>query len=277
MKEAIKMMHRMQRERHVEKRDTKLRLDEARSTLPPCILVMTSLKEAQTVAASLNTDLSVASASGKDSEKNTIPKAVTPAAGVRRQLAKGGWYSLSTEEQQFIIMDIEVNRHSGKYDWLFEDEEAKNRERIAKGKKPMPYPPSVSAAVQPFQMSKIETEYILQQPFNLLNRHEMRIRKLFTKFHDDISEIEREMQSLGYGFDAHLAERTRAKASFLHSSEEQSWASMDRVLHAEVRRRLTRCHRFRYSITLFAISFLTSFLSCQPSNYISSVSSLLHA
>lgn len=36
------------------------------------------------------------------------------------------------------------------------------------------------------------------------------------------------------GFDPHLAEKTRAKHADSHTREEQEWASVDRVLHAEV-------------------------------------------
>ena len=83
----------------------------------------------------------------------------------------------------------------------------------------------------------MEIQYILETPFSMLNRREMIVRKLVTKYHDDKEFLRKSIQALAYSFDPHLAERTRAKNPDMYTPEERDWSSVDRVLHPEVRSR----------------------------------------
>ncbi len=84
------------------------------------------------------------------------------------------------------------------------------------------------------RISNVEIEHILSQPFSMLNRKEMIIRKLFTKYHDNPELMKRGLAAASFGFDPHLAERTRAKDYNAYTKEEKEWASVDRILHSEV-------------------------------------------
>ena len=83
----------------------------------------------------------------------------------------------------------------------------------------------------------------------MLNRREVMVRKLLSKFHDDPEILTRGQANLTFGFDPHLAERTRAKNPKAYSKEQTEWVSVDRVLHPEV------CFYFYFLyIFLFLIS-----------------------
>ena len=81
----------------------------------------------------------------------------------------------------------------------------------------------------------MEIEYILDTPFSMLSRKEVVVRKLLTKYHDDKEALQKSLAAVAYSFDPHLAERTRAKNPKGYTQEENSWASVDRVLHPELR------------------------------------------
>lgn len=84
------------------------------------------------------------------------------------------------------------------------------------------------------RLNKSEIEYILEAPFSMLNRREIIVRKLLTKYHDDKEFMKRAISAVAYSFDPHLAERVRAKHPSSYSKEEKEWASVDRILHPEV-------------------------------------------
>lgn len=62
----------------------------------------------------------------------------------------------------------------------------------------------------------------------------MIIRKLITKFHDNPEVLKRKIAATAYGFDPHLAERTRAKDPHAYTRDELEWSTVDKVLHPEV-------------------------------------------
>jgi hypothetical protein len=227
--EGIALMHKFQRERQREKVKNKEDLTIARRDLPACIALLRSLYEASNVAASLNTTIAGASASA-GSGKDAVPVISTPAEDIRRIFRREGFNTLSLEEQQWCIMDQALNPH--KYEWLREAEEEENQKRLLLGKKPKVK--KLSAAVEAFKISKIEIEHILSQPFSMLNRKEMIIRKLMKKFHDNSELIKRGYAAAAYGFDPHIAERTRAKNYSSFTKEEREWASIDKILHPQV-------------------------------------------
>jgi hypothetical protein len=68
----------------------------------------------------------------------------------------------------------------------------------------------------------------------MLNRREVIIRKLLTKYHDDKDYMKKTISSIANSFDPHLAERVRSKHPRSYSREEKEWASVDRILHPEV-------------------------------------------
>ncbi len=68
----------------------------------------------------------------------------------------------------------------------------------------------------------------------MLNRREVTIRKLLTKYHDDIEFVRKSLSAVAYGFDPHLAERTRAKNPKSYTKEEQEWSTIDRIIHPEI-------------------------------------------
>lgn len=83
-------------------------------------------------------------------------------------------------------------------------------------------------------MSKVEIEYVLETPFSMLNRREVLVRKLLTKYHDDKEHMKKAISAVAYSFDPHLAERTRSKHPKQHSKEDKEWISVDKILHPEV-------------------------------------------
>ena len=106
---------------------------------------------------------------------------LTPAEDVRRAYKTKGWKSLSLEEQQWCIMDQAYRPE--KYEWLREREEEINAERIRRGKKPKTQ--RYKRAVEQFRITKLELDHLLVQPFAALTKHEMIVRKLMRKYHDD--------------------------------------------------------------------------------------------
>eukprot|EP01041_Mallomonas_annulata_P002218 gene2218-4307_t len=235
IKEGITMMYNFQRERQKEKNELKTVLEEARRDLPSCIAVLRSLVEASNIAASLNT--SVAGPSGKKSllapnsnNNGSIPRLVTPAENIRKQHMAEGWLSLNIEEQQWSLLDQALRPEL--YDWLREKEEEEDLARHEKGKKPKKR--KFNVAVEPYRHAKAEVESILNQPFSMLNRHDMLVRKLLSKYHDNQEMMRSKFAQAAYGFDPHLAERIRAKNVKTRSREEREWVSLDKILHPEI-------------------------------------------
>ena len=134
------MMYKFQRERQKEKEELKSKLAVARRDLPSCMSVLRSLAEAINVASSLNTSVfssSALAASGYPKASTTsggaLPKMSTPAENVRKQYRAEGCESLSLEEQQWTMLDKELNPDY--YEWLVEQEEEENLKRQERGKK----------------------------------------------------------------------------------------------------------------------------------------------
>ena len=236
VKEGIKMMHGFNRERQLEKINIKDSLVNYRRDLPACIALLRSYQEAANVAITLNTTVqgkgaAVESTDSIKANGSFAARIQTPADIVRRQFKREGWDSLTLEEQQWLMLDQALVPH--KYEWLREKEEEENFKRMKMGKKKKKKKKH-NAAVEAFRMEKLEIEQILTQPFSMLNRHDVNVRKLLTKYHDDPEIIKRKRMQSVYGFDPHRAERTRAKQKALMSKQELEWASIDKVLHPEV-------------------------------------------
>ena len=116
-----------------------------------------------------------------------------------------------------------------------EREEKERAEQVALGKRAKDVSDKYDPAIDDFRLSKVEIEYIMNVPFSMLSRREVVIRKLLTKYHDDREALQKSLAAVAYSFDPHLAERTRAKHPKTYTTEELNWATVDRVLHPEVR------------------------------------------
>lgn len=75
----------------------------------------------------------------------------------------------------------------------------------------------------------------METPFSMLNRREVVVRKLLTKYHDDVDAVKRSISAVAYNFDPHLAERVRAKHPRTYTKEEKEWSTVDRIIHPEVK------------------------------------------
>lgn len=233
IREGIAMMHDLQRQRQAEKKSLKVDLENYRRDLPSCMALLRSLQEASNVAAALNTSIQGPAAdshAGKSSEPVGLPKMLTPAETVRATFKRDGWDLLELEHRQWIMLDQALN--PVKYEWLREQEEAERQELLDLGKKPKKK--KYNAAIEAFMLSKTEIQHILRSGFATLNRREVVVRKLLTKYHDDPEIMARSQAIAAHGFDPHIAERVRAKNPKAYSKEEQEWSSVDRVLHPEI-------------------------------------------
>jgi hypothetical protein len=231
IKEGMSLMHEFRRQREDEKQRLKNELHNARRDLPACISVLRSFVEATNVAASLNTTVQSAFANySTASNEIAAPTVSTPAEDVRRALKREGFKALSLEEQRWLMLDQTLNPN--KYEWLKEKTDRENEDRVAMGKsaKELKYSPAVEA----YRMSKHDIMRILAMPFQQLSRREVTVRKLLTKYHDDAEGMKKAFMASSYGFDAFLAERTRAKHPRGYNKEEREWASVDKILHPEV-------------------------------------------
>ena len=230
LKGCINMMHIFQRQRRNEKKTIKQTLEVARRDLPVCMVLMSTLQVAAQVAASLNTSFNAGGGSSGGDDSSGIPVVSTPAEDVRRQHRRLGWGALSLEEQKWSIMDEGL--FPEKYDWLTEQHEEENMARALKGlgKKER----KLSAAVRVYDLDPSEIRHIQTQPFSMLTRREMLVRKLFAKFHDNMDQMLRDHAAIGSGFDKHIAERTRAKNYRNWSKDDKAWVTIDKKLHPEL-------------------------------------------
>lgn len=232
--EGIAMMHRLQREKQDEKAKLKADLTDARRDLPACIALLRSYQEAANVAISLNTTVqgkgATVASNTFSTGANTAGRIQTPADIVRRRYRREGWDSLSLEEQQWTILDQAMVPH--KYEWIKEKEEEENFRRMEMGKKPKKQK-KYNSAIEQYRMNKVEIGRIMAQPFAMLTRKEMNVRKLLVKFHDDADLIRRNKKQAVFNFDPKRAERTRGKQYAVMTKEEKEWSSIDKILHPE--------------------------------------------
>ena len=160
----------------------------------------------------------------------------SPAEDVRVRYRKDGWIALSLQEQQWTMLDKTLHPHL--YEWLVMQEKEEDEARKRMGKQPKIR--KLNPAVEPFCMSRYKIEWALDRDFMLLNRTEIMVRKLLSKYHDPVKiktrkmlQEEREIEKLRVlegrpredilnpvkaterPFDAFLCERTRAKSRVL--------------------------------------------------------------
>ena len=213
-----------------EKAKIRTELTELRQILPPCIALLRSLFEAASIAAVLNTTVQGVSAEQFTTDKKAAPPLRTPADIVRTRMKKDGFKSLTVEEQQWTVMDQQLNPQ--RYEWLREQQEEERNRRISAGKKIKPI--KLPAPVAPFEIAKVELLHIMKQPHSMLTRREQIIRKLLSKYHDNVDLMKRKSQGSSFGFDPSRAEKVRSTDFSAYSKEEKEWKSVDSVLHPEV-------------------------------------------
>jgi hypothetical protein len=232
IRDGISQMYSFQRDREKEKANIQSSLEIYRRDLPACMRILRNMPEAVNVAHTLNTVITgVAEEVGAAAlgDWGGI-KLSTPAEDVRRAVKQYGFDSLILEEQQWCLLDQSLN--PSKYEWLRELEEKEKQERAILGKAPKDR--KRNPQLEPYRLNKSEIGYILSTPFSMLTRREVTIRKLLTKYHDDIEVMKRSISAVGLSFDPHLAEKTRAKHPKSYSKEEKEWSTIDQVLHPEV-------------------------------------------
>lgn len=211
-----------------ERNKIKDELNDARSDLPACFSILRSFAEATQIATLLNTTMNTDLYQGTG---NNIPIVLkTPAEDLRSRMKLEGFKNLITEEQQWIVLDQSLN--PSKYDWLREKEEADAMEYEALGKKPEVV--KLDPSIAQYKIAKIEIEHIMKSPFSMLNRTEMIVRKLISKYHDDPKKIKDLSAGPVIGFDAHLADRVRNKNPLTYTKEEVEWISIDQILHPDI-------------------------------------------
>jgi multidrug efflux pump subunit AcrA (membrane-fusion protein) len=211
-----------------ERNKIKQELTDARSDLPACFSILRSFSEATQVATLLNTTMNTDLYQGTGGNIPILVK--TPAEDLRSRMKLEGFKNLITEEQQWIVLDQSLN--PSKYEWLREKEEADAMEYEALGQKPEVV--RLDPAVSQYKMAKVEIEHIIKSPFSMLNRTEMIVRKLISKYHDDPKKIKDMSSGPTHGFDAHLADRVRNKHPLTFTKEEVEWISIDQILHADI-------------------------------------------
>ena len=227
IQEGIALMHASQIKKQAEKKMITESLHRSRMDLPPCLELLRSEQEASFTATALNAtaDNSVLY---KMESKNAL---VTPAAAIRREFRNKGWKALSIEEQQWSILDQEMNPHH--YTWFQEKEESDNLIRVSLGKRPKKR--KISAVVESVRFTKVEIEHLVQRPFSMLSRKEMLARKLLHKYHDNADLMNAKMgENSSLSFDPHLAERVRAKSYLTYTREEKEWSLVDSILRPDV-------------------------------------------
>eukprot|EP01040_Poterioochromonas_malhamensis_P013046 gene13046-14311_t len=232
IRDGIAMMYSFQRDREKEKKKIQEDLETYRRDLPACIRILRNMTEAVNAANALNTivqGVSEEAGAAATGDWGAI-KISTPAEDVRRVMKQYGFDALTLEEQQWSLLDQAL--HPDSYDWLKEAEEKERQERIILGKAPKEK--KRNPALEPFRLNKSEIEYLLATPFSMLTRREVTIRKLLTKYHDDIETMKKAISAVGLSFDPHLAEKIRAKHPRSYTKEEKEWSTIDRILHPEI-------------------------------------------
>lgn len=236
-----------------------------RRDLPSCMRLLKTIAEAIEVATSLNTSLTMSTASSTgsalmDSEKTGDYggiRLVTPAENVRRVLKQYRFEALNLEEQQWCLLDMVLNIH--KYEWLLEQEEEDKKIRKSLNLPPLPslyslialhnrggsleeyeetnHPVLNNPALEPFLLNIEEIKHIIETQFSLLTRQEVKVRKLLTKYHDDEDLVSSSSFSSGGflgEFDPNRAMHVRFKHPSTYTKEEKDWVKIDKVINADV-------------------------------------------
>jgi hypothetical protein len=119
-----------------------------------------------------------------------------------------------------------------KYDWLAEEEAARETARLKKGKRPKKK--RLNSTAESYRYTKEEIERLVSSPFSMLTRKEVLVRKLLSKFHDNPGLAARARMEQATGFDPNLSGEVRAKHRSTLTSEERQWASIDRILNPAI-------------------------------------------
>ena len=82
-----------------------------------------------------------------------------------------------------------------------------------------------------YRLPKNDIEKIMATPFSILSRKEVAIRKLLSKYHDNVDVMKKKSAELLTGFDPHIAERVRSKDPKSFTREEWEFASVDYCLY----------------------------------------------
>lgn len=233
MKKALHELMKRRRDGRAEKIRLEKQIQKMSTDIPVVVEVLEGPKAAADISRELSLNPGIGSGgrcslSDEGVGQLTVPLE-TPAGRTRQAFKRGGWGTLTLEEQQWITLDQAMC--PDKYEWLLKRQEEEARHVIARGKK-IRKKPRKNPAIDQYRFHRDELVRIVIEPTNDLNRREMHVRKLLHKFHDDPQlviphgpSVDAEMH------DVSLAERTRLKDNHHRTPEEKEWVSIDKILN----------------------------------------------
>lgn len=236
VKKAVDQLMKLRRDRSAERNRVEKELLRIQSELPMFVATMQSTEIATEVALELSTNAS----SNEIAQHSPSPRAVThlstslitPAQRTRRMFEREGWQALTLEEQQWVTIDRAM--FPDKYDSLLKQQHEGGEQAIDASAKRRPKLRK-NPAIDQCRFHRDELKRILAEPFGNLNRREIHVRKLVTKFHDDPDLLHPPTREESTHHDSTLARRTRLKSDEEYTVQEQECVSLDKILNPQVR------------------------------------------
>jgi hypothetical protein len=231
----------LRHERELSLSSIESELQTIKKHVPAAVAIVKGAECAAEAALTLNTSLSGETVS-KWEKRGSLDQHVmqglrTPAEDIRVVHERQGWNALNLEEQQWSIMDMKLEPNL--YLWIsqMEAEEADHRRRTGKRPKASLYSKltRTNPALRPFALHADELRRIQDAPFSSLDRHEVRIRKLLAKYHDNPQKLAKDNGECSAEAFARAAacsaEAIRNKNAAVRTEEEREWVSVDKVLN----------------------------------------------
>lgn len=152
--------------------------------------------------------------------KAKLPSMMTPAERLRRKYKKGQ-ETLEKKEREWILIDRIL--HPRMYDWEERLVKNGNYRMMLHGTSSRLTKDEEQLAV----LSQLEIERILKAPWNLLERKEIQVRKIFTRFRDDSPATKQKKNEAPTNMAAFL----RSQKSTDLTTEEREWRRYDQLLN----------------------------------------------
>ena len=232
VKKALRGLMKLRRDSRAEKARLETQLRQLSFEIP---IVTAALKDPN-AAAEVSRRLTL-NPGPSSNWKSSLTKLVanvrleTPAEKVRRAFERGGWDTLTLEEQQWVTVDKSL--HPDTYVWLQQREKEEAERKLQRGKTTRTKARK-NPAIDQCRFDRLELERILAEPFSDLNRREMHVRKLVHKFHDDPQLVKTNSLVEEDGMHNYLlAQQTRLKSCKHRTTVEKEWISLDKVLNPQ--------------------------------------------
>lgn len=153
--------------------------------------------------------------------KARLPSMMTPAERLRRKYKKGQ-ETLEKKEREWILIDRIL--HPRIYDWEERLVKNGNYRMMLHGTSPKLTKDEEQLAV----LSQLEIERILKAPWNLLERKEIQVRKIFTRFRDDTPGTKQKKKNEA---PTNMAAFLRSQKATDLTTEEREWRKYDQLLN----------------------------------------------